>query len=468
VSLLSIQPIRNLSGVAVVAVMTKPFDCVGKCIYCPSSLVSGRKTPKSYTGKEPATMRGLMYGFDAFKQASARIRQLEEIGHKVDKIELIAMGGTFFCHPEKEQEKFVLDCYNAVSGKHAKNINAAKKFAETSKRRIVGLTFETRPDFCGKKEIERMLYFGGTRCELGVQIPSDKIYEKIERGHTVKDVVDSTQLLKDSCFKVCHHLMPGLPGSSPKNDIRLFKKIFSEQEFRPDMIKIYPCLVVKGTKLYDLWIEKKFQPYDTEKAVKVISEIKKIVPKWARIMRIQRDIPTTSIEAGVMNSNIRQLAVCALEKQGKKCNCIRCREAGLKGNREKTESDIFNSKIFVEKYDASNGKEIFVSVEDKNQDTLFGFGRLRIPFRPFRKEIDSKTGLLRELHVYGNVVPLGKSAIETVQHRGIGKKIIEEIEKISSEEFEMKKLLVISGIGVKEYYRRLGFRDDGFYVSKKL
>lgn len=466
-SLLSIKPVRNLSGVAVVAVMTKPFDCVGKCIYCPSSQV-GRKTPKSYTGKEPATMRGLMFDFDAFRQVSARVKQFEETGHEADKIELIAMGGTFLSHPLKEQEKFVMDCFNAVTGKKAKSVESAKKFAEVSEKRIIGFTFETRPDWCSEKIVDRMLEFGGTRCELGVQILSDKIYEKINRGHTVKDVVDATRRLKDSAFKVCYHFMPGLPESNPKLDVELFKKAFEEQEFMPDMIKIYPCLVVKGTKLYEMWQNGEYKPYSTEEAVEVITEFKKIVPKYVRIMRIQRDIPSTLIEGGVKKTNIRQLVGKKLKEKGIECNCIRCREAGLKEYMDKIEPKLENAKILVEKYNASNGLELFVSIEDPEKNSLFGFGRLRIPWKPFRKEIDENTALLRELHVYGSLVPIGKNSENAIQHKGIGKKIVMEIERIAKEDFDKKKLLVISGIGVKEYYKKMGFENDGPYVSKKL
>jgi elongator complex protein 3 len=250
--LLSIKPTRSLSGVSVVAVMTPPNGCVGRCVYCPVSLVDD-KTPKSYTGKEPSTMRSIMFNYNPYKVVENRLQQYEQINKPASKIELIFQGGTFPAESFSHQKYFVKRCFDAVIGKTSKSFSQAKRLAESSKKRIVGITFETRPDECSKLQINRMLSLGGTRVELGVQIPSDFVYKKIVRGHSVKDVVGATQRLKDSGFKVCYHLMPGLPGSSFDHDLEKLSEVFSNPDFSPDMVKIYPCLVIDKTPLHSLW-----------------------------------------------------------------------------------------------------------------------------------------------------------------------------------------------------------------------
>lgn len=468
-NILSIKPVRSLSGVSVVAVMTPPAGCVGTCIYCPVSLVEGM-TPKSYTGKEPSTMRSLMFNYNPYKIVENRLHQYDEINKPASKIEIIFQGGTFPAESFVHQKYFVKRCIDAVNEKTSKNLSQAKLLAESSEKRIVGITFETRPDQCSKLQINRMLNLGGTRVEMGVQIPSDEVYKKIARGHLVKDVVQATQRLKDSAFKVCYHLMPGLYGSSPKHDIEKLQEVFSNKDFMPDMVKIYPCLVIEKTPLYELWKKGKFFPYDTEQASEVISEIKRVIPKWVRVMRIQRDIPADVIAAGVKNSNLREFVEKKMHEKGIECNCIRCREAGLKSHKLKKQIDFSKVKLLREDYDASNGKEIFLSFEEPEFNALIGFARLRIPFNPFRKEIDSKTALIRELHVFGEALRIGDNALQKdTQHKGFGKKLMQEAERIALEEFDIKKLTVIAGLGVRDYYRsKLGYFNDGVFVSKFL
>jgi len=468
VRLLMVKPTRSLSGIAVVALMSKPHNCPGKCIYCPSSLLPNRKTPKSYTGKEPATMRALNANFDPKKQIKNRLVQLDEAGHNTDKVELIVMGGTFLSHTKPYREKFMLDSINAVSGTKCKGISSAKKLAEKTKTRIVGITFETRPDFCGKKEIDSMLSFGGTRCELGVQTIYDSVYKRINRGHSVKDVADATRLLKDSAFKVTYHYMPGLPGVSLAQDKKALKQLFTNASFKPDNLKIYPCLVIEGTRLFEQWKKGEYKPFSTEKAVKLLSYTKQFVPRWNRIMRIQRDIPAQLIAAGVKKSNLRQLVQKEMHKEGKNCQCIRCREAGLLHENQKFKPDIETAKMFVENYEASNGLESFISLEDKKRKCLFGFARLRLPAQPFRKEIDSSSSLLRELRVFGLPLPLHERKTQAIQHKGLGKSLLQKAEEIASNDFDSKKLVVISGLGVRPYYYSLGFKPTGSFVSKKL
>ncbi|MEW6294745.1 MAG: tRNA uridine(34) 5-carboxymethylaminomethyl modification radical SAM/GNAT enzyme Elp3 [Candidatus Diapherotrites archaeon] len=469
IQLLKTKPIRSISGIASVAIMAAPQKCPGECSYCPNSLIESNM-PKSYTGLEPATMRAIANSFDPKKQIENRIEQLNATGHSTQKIELIIMGGTFLASAQNYQKRFMQSCYKAVTGRRTSSMQEALKELEKTRNRLVGITFETRPDFCNKKEINRMLLFGGTRVELGVQNPDNEIYRKISRGHTVKEVINATQLLKDSAFKVCYHLMPGLPFSNPRKDLAMFKKIFSRNEFKPDMAKIYPCLVIKGTKLYEQWRKGLYEPYSTEEAAELIAKAKSFFPKWVRVMRVQRDIPSTVVAAGVKHTNLRQLIEEKMKEKGIKCNCIRCREIGhalLK--KPEIEEELSEPKILVEEYNANKGKEFFISLEDTKNNLLYGFCRLRKPFNPFRKEINERTVLVRELHIYSESLPLKvKPHKREFQHRGFGKKLLEKAEEIAAEELGCKKLLVISGLGVKEYYKKLGFKDDGLYVSKSI
>ena len=294
----------------------------------------------------------------------------------------------------------------------------------------------------------------------GTFIEYDEILKITNRGHTLQDTIEATRLMKDSFLKVTFHMMPGLSLSSREKDISMFKELFSNQSYKPDSLKIYPCLVMPGTGLYGLWKLGKFNPISLEEAAEIITEAKKYIPKYCRIMRIQRDIPTKVTAAGVNRTNLRQYVNELLKKKNITCNCIRCREPrGKEVNWEKV-------KIIHEEYDASNGKEIFISAENVSQDILLGFVRLRIPFKPFRKEITSNSAGIRELHVYGTATALDKKG--EVQHHGLGKQLMNEAERLAKEKFDIKKLLVISGIGVKEYYRNLGYKNDGVYVSKVL
>jgi len=465
ISHLSIKPTRSLSGVAVVAAMAKPHKCPGECIYCPSGI--GQDMPKSYTGKEPAARRAAMFNFSPLRQVRNRVSQLNATGHSTEKIELIIMGGTFLSTETSYQNYFVRRCLDAISEKNSRSLKQAKLNAEKSKNRVIGITFETRPDFCGKREINRMLNLGGTRVELGVQNPNDEIYKIVNRGHTVRDVVDATSLLKDSAFKAAYHIIPGLPGTTTQRDLKTFKSLFTNQDYMPDMLKIYPCLVLENTGLHKMWKAGEYTPLTTEKAASFIAELKPHIPKWVRVMRVQRDIPTNLLSAGVGLSNLRQVVERKMEENGTKCNCIRCREAGISQRKGKNPLPE-KAKIMEERYDASLGKEIFISAEEPKKDLLYGFCRLRIPAHPFRKEITPQTALIRELHVYGTSLPLGEKPRKEFQHMGFGKALLERAEQVAGEEFGMKKMLVISGLGAREYYRALGYKNDGPYVSKKL
>lgn len=463
------KTVRAISGVTIIAVMTKPWPCPQKepCAYCPGGPAYG--VPQSYTGREPATMRGLQFNFDPYAQVKHRIEQLEAIGHTVDKIELIVMGGTFPAMPVDYQFSFIKECLDAITGVRSSSLEEAKRNAEVSPRRNVGITVETRPDWCKEPHVDIMLSYGTTRVEIGVQNIYDDIYALVNRGHTVKDVIEATRIAKDAGLKVVYHMMPGLPGSDFDRDLEAFKRIFTDPDFKPDMLKIYPCLVVKGTKLYDWWIKGLYKPYSTEEAAKLIAEIKKIIPEWVRIMRVQRDIPAYMIEAGPRSSNLREIALRMLKEEGLRCRCIRCRETGHRWLRDHVKPDLEKVEIIVRRYEASMGEEFFISAEDPINDVLIGYLRLRIPSNlAHRPEIANKSAaIIRELKVVGPLVPVGKRPGEEYQHRGFGRALLEKAEEISAD-MGCKKILVTSALGTKRYYMRFGYNYDGPYMSKNL
>jgi len=461
---------RTISGVTVVAVMTQPYPCPQPepCAYCPGGPPFG--VPQSYTGFEPAAMRGLQNEFDPYLQVRSRIEQLQAIGHSVDKIELIIMGGTFPATPLDYQMQFIQRCLDAVTGKESISLEESKKNAETSRIRNAGITVETRPDWAKEKHVDQMLNMGVTRVELGVQNPNDEIYRLVGRKHTVQDVIEATRIMKDSGLKIVYHLMPGLPCSNVEKDFEAFKEIFINPDFKPDMIKIYPCLVLRGTRAYEWYCEGKYKPYTNEEAADLIVEVKKIIPSWIRIMRVQRDIPAPIIVAGVNRSNLRQLVQQKLKEQGVRCRCIRCREVGHRIMIDKVKPNADKVEILTARYAASEGEEVFISAEDSENDVLIGYLRLRIPSeKAHRREIRAKPcSMVRELHVYGPLVPVGKHLAKAWQHRGYGGVLLAEAERITREDYGLKRILVISALGTKQYYMRFGYQYDGVYMSKML
>jgi len=464
------KTVRTISGVSVVAVMTKPAPCPKEapCAYCPGGPQYG--VPQSYTGHEPAAMRGLQNRFNPFRQVTNRMKQLETIGHNIDKVELIIMGGTFPSTSTNYQTRFVQRCLDAITKQRSQSLEEAKKNAERSRVRNVGITVETRPDWAKEAQVDKMLSMGVTRVELGVQNIYDDIYMLVNREHRVKDVVEATQVLKDSGLKVAYHMMPGLPGSNFKRDLKAFQKIFADPDFKPDMIKIYPCLVLKGTQAYEWWKKGEYKPYTTEEAAKLVLEIKRIVPPWVRIMRVQRDIPAYLIEAGVNQSNLRELVQKKLREQNMRCRCIRCREVGHRWLRDKIKPNPDNIKVLTIKERASEGDEIFLSAEDPENDVLVGYLRLRIPSeKAHRPEINSEPcSIVRELHVYGPLVLVGKHVAKAWQHKGFGSILLTEAERLSKEEYDHRKVVITSALGTKQYYERFGYQYNGPYMSKLL
>ncbi len=457
--------IRSLSGVVVVSVLTKPYPCPGKCIYCPTE----KGIPKSYLSGEPAVERAKALKYNPYLQTRIRIDSLTKQGHPIDKIELRIIGATWSAYPEQYRIWFITECFRAANEflsikKQPKKaswqeLRKEQKKNEKTKCRLVGISIETRPDSLNLKEIIRLRKLGVTMVEIGVQTIFDDVLKKCQRGHLVEETIIASKLLKNAGFKVMYQMMPNLPGSNLKKDLTCFETLFADSKFKPDWLKIYPCLVCKGSKLYQLWKKKKYYPYSDKELTELLIKIKKIIPPWVRLSRLIRDIPAFQIEAGCKISNLREIIQKRFKEEGLRCSCIRCREVKEKYN---PQEKIY---LFRQDYDASEGKEIFLSFENKKKTKLFAYLRLRISSNML--PVLKNAAIVRELHTFGQMVPLGKKA-SVAQHKGLGKKLLKEAEKISSKEYSLNKIVVISGIGARDYFRKQGYRLKDEYMAKTL
>ncbi|WP_136601913.1 tRNA uridine(34) 5-carboxymethylaminomethyl modification radical SAM/GNAT enzyme Elp3 [Salinigranum halophilum] len=487
------KPVRTASGVSPIAIMTSPHMCPhGKCLYCPGGPASEFDSSQSYTGHEPAAARGEQNDYDPYGQVTLRLEQLRHIGHPVDKAELILMGGTMTARSHDYQEWFVkraLQAMNEYDLESEPNPAEGRSFAqepgeydfryvedviadnETADVRCVGMTFETKPDWCDPEQIDRMLRLGGTKVEVGVQTTYERINREMHRGHGTQASVDANRRLRDAGFKVGFHMMPGQPGMTREMCVEDFRQLRDNPKWRPDYLKIYPTLVVRGTRVYDQWRREEFDPLTNEEAADIVAEAMGLVPEYTRLQRVQRDIPADFIDAGVWKSNLRQLAEQRAAERGIECRDIRAREVGMND----ADPDPERVELRVKTYEAAGGREQFLAFEDPHHDLLIGFCRLRYPSNspygdrpdadPVREELRD-AAIVRELHVYGSEVGLGGEG--DWQHRGYGRRLVEEAERRASED-GFSKLAVISGIGVRQYYReKLGYRQDGPYVSKQL
>jgi elongator complex protein 3 len=464
--ILLVKPSRTLSGVAPVAVMTSPSPCPhGKCLPCPGGPDHPFHSPQSYTGEEPAAKRAREHDFDPFRQVHARLGQFEILGHRVEKVELIVMGGTMTARPEEYQQAFVSRCIEAMNtypggtpAAEPRDIHEVGDANENAAIRCVAITFETRPDWSKKEQIDRMLDYGVTKVELGVQHVDDEILRYNRRGCTVSDTVAANTLLRDAGLKVGFHMMPNLPSSTLESDRKMFEILFSDPRFRPDFLKIYPTLVTPGSEIEDLWQKNEYHPYAEDDLVDLIAYGKSLIPEFTRLQRIQRDIPAKLIVAGSKHSNFRQLVQNRLKASGKRCRCIRCREIGRLPS-------LAESVIRVMEYDACGGREHFISAV--SDDSLIGFTRLRFPSMVYRPELEG-AALLRELHVYGSLVPVGMDAQAAEwQHRNYGRELLGRAEEIAHGA-GFRRLAILSGIGVRPYYRRQGYERGGPYMIKEL
>lgn len=474
-SMLTRKPTRTISGVATIAAMWMwdDFSCPYSCSYCPQGTHDGETAPKSYTGKEPSARRAIDNAYDPYDQVSARLEQLENIGHPTDKSEIIIMGGTFPSTPYEFQKHFVKRSFDALNGEDAEDLEEAHKINETAKRRNVGLTIETRPDFAKKAHINDFLEFGCTRVEMGVQTLDDAVHERTDRGHGTEEVVESTRRLKDCGFKITYHMMLGLPGESREQDIEKFQQLFNDPRFQPDELKIYPTAVIDGTKLHDQMEAGEYEPLEEGEVYDRLMEIKPNIPPYCRIKRIMRDIPSTEIDDGASRTNARQLLHQKMEKKGLECRCIRCREAGHV--KQKTGETPENVELVQRTYEASEGKEHFLSFEDTEKDIILGYLRLRFPgfaeekaggeeAASLRPEITDNTAIIRQVQVVGPAVPIGDDE-DKIQHSGYGRKLVEHAEEIAKEN-GFEKLAIISAVGTRKYYEKLGYERDGPYMSK--
>lgn len=441
------KPTKTISGITPLAIMLPPRPCNhGACVYCPNLNV-----PQSYTPKSPVVMRASALGYDSRKQVESRLKAFEVMNHPTDKIEIIIMGGTFLEYPKEFQYSFVRGIYEGLNGRNSKNLKEAQKINESSNHRCVALCIETRPDVL---DIDSMREFGCTRVELGVQIIDNKVYKLVKRSHAVQDVVDATKKLKNAGFKIGYHIMPGLPGSNPKKDLKLFKRLFSNSKFKPDQLKLYPCTVMPGSALEKWYWDGKYKPYSEEVTKNLLINMFKFIPRYCRVMRVMREIPPEYIIAGIIHIDLRKSIEEEFRKKKIKLNEIRYREIGF-ALRDKREINL-DLKLKVTKYDASEGKEYFLEIVNKN-NILFGLLRLRI---------FGDKAIIRELHVYGQSLRLGEEG-KLGQHTGLGKWLMNEAEKIVKKN-KLKRVSVISGVGVREYYKKLGYELEETYMVKYL
>ena len=471
------RAVRTLSGVTVITVLTKPFVCPGKCVYCPTE----PNMPKSYLSNEPAAQRAVRHKFDPFDQVQKRILALENNGHKVDKLEVIVLGGTWSAYEKQYQTWFVTQLFYAANtfqsysrtqaqakgrdpakSRTPKTLAEEQKINETAQYRVIGLTLETRPDHIDEAEVKRLRQLGCTRIQLGVQHTDNKILELIRRGDTYENAVTATRLLKETGFKVDHHYMPDLPSSTPAKDLAMFQQVYTDGTLMPDQVKIYPTVVNEYAQLWHWYKNGRYKPYTEKELQDLLLEIKKITPPYVRINRLIRDIPEESIIAGNKITNLRQYLQEELKRLGQPCKCIRCREPRA------DVSEITNSKLQITKYKASAGQEYFLSYESPDNKTIYAFLRLRFNKEPAKNFLPELQGaaLVRELHVYGQMIPVD-SGSSHAQNLGLGRQLMAKAEELTKEQ-GLKKIAVIAGIGVREYYKKLGYSLEGTYMVKYL
>lgn len=459
--LLRTKKVRSLSGIVVVSVLTKPYKCPGKCIYCPTE----KGLPKSYVKNEPAVMRAQLNHFDPYLQTFNRLKALKNAGHPTSKINIRIIGGTWSYYPKSYQTWFIKKCFKAANdfGRNFSNkfsLNHLQKINEKANCKIVEISIETRQDYINISEIKRLRNLGVTKVELGVQSIYDDVLILNKRGHLVNQTVIATRLLKDTGFKIAYQIMFNLPGSNLQRDYKMMKELFENHQFKPDYLKIYPLALIKNTDVYQLYKKKNFKPYSEKELLNLLIKVKKIIPPTVRIERVIRDIPSEQIvEGGAKISNLRQKLLSEISKQNIFCKCVRCREIKNFMNQK--------TKLIRRDYFSSEGKEIFLSIEDNNQKTLFSLLRLRIPSKPLLSVLKD-AGIIREMHTYGYQLKVGTKQKDAAQHKGFGKKLLNEAEKIIKNEFNLSKSVTISGVGVRTYFRKLGYHLENTYMVKKL
>ncbi len=456
---LQMKPTRTVSGVATVTVLTKPFPCPGECLFCPTDV----RMPKSYLHDEPGASRAEYHGFDPYFTTLSRLRALRNIGHATDKIELLILGGTWSYYPEDYQAWFVQRCLDALNEAESSSLEEAQAINETAAQRDVGLVIETRPDYVDAAEVRRLRRLGVTKVQLGAQSCDDHILELNKRGHTVEQTRQAVKLLRAAGFKIQLHWMPNLLGATPETDRVDYLRLWNDPGLRPDELKIYPNALVREAELVQWYDRGEFTPYTDDELIDLIADCKVATPEYARLNRIIRDIPKDHIVAGSTASNLREVVKRKLAAEGRTCRCIRCREV-------RGEAVNVGESVNSIEYETLGGREIFLSV-DTDTGKLAGFLRLSLP----AAEATELTGIaelrraaiIREVHVYGPMVELGRSGVEQAQHSGIGAKLLRAAEE-RAQEMGYDRLAVISAIGTRRYYLRHHFERGELYLIKPV
>lgn len=458
ITTLQVKPTRSQAGVTVVTVLTKPYPCPGKCIFCPTDV----RMPKSYLHDEPGAMRAERHAFDPYEQTQSRIQALENIGHPADKIELLILGGTWSSYRRDYQEWFIKRCLDAMNGVEAATLAEAQTLNARGRRRNVGLVVETRPDHINADELHWFRYLGVTKVQIGVQSLDDRILALNQRGEQVADTRRAIRLLRLAGFKIHAHWMPNLLGATPESDVADFAKLWTDPALRPDELKIYPCMLVENAELYDYWQRGEYRPYTEEEITEVLVACKRQVPPYVRINRVVRDIPTTNVVAGMKKANLRQLAQQEMRRRGLRCRCIRCREI----RRETVSAEEVTLHTLPYETDAT--QEIFLSFE-RQDGRIAGFLRLSLPRPEQPHPLPELNGhaMIREVHVYGPALPLGEESEGEAQHIGLGSQLVEKAKELARAA-GYSQIAVISAIGTREYYARHGFTLDGLYMTAPL
>jgi len=466
------KPMRTLSGVTTVTVLTKPYPCPGKCIFCPTDV----RMPKSYLPDEPGAMRAVEHKFDPYDQVMSRINQLQALGHPTDKIELLILGGTWSSYKRDYQEWFVKRCFDAMNGINHEGHEEHKDLKtegtvvdlpnvhsinEKASHRNVGLVIETRPDEITPDEIKWLRHLGVTKVQMGAQSLDDRILEMNKRGHDVECTRKAIALLRAAGFKIVLHWMPNLHGATPETDREDFARLWTD--FCPDEIKIYPNQLLANAELYEYWQRGEFKPYSTQELIDLIVDIKPTIPRYCRVNRVIRDIPSTNVVEGNRRTSLRQDVHEEMKRRGTVCQCVRCRE--VKGKSVKTGALELNDLV----YQAGAADEHFISFVTPD-DKLAGFVRLSLPGKdsPLTgiSDLDS-AALIREVHVYGQSLPVGAEKDGAAQHAGLGTRLLEEAERVAKEK-GFTRIAVISAVGTRGYYLGRGFERGELYLVKKL
>ncbi len=457
---LQMKPMRTQAGVAVVTVLTKPYPCPGRCVFCPTDA----RMPKSYLHDEPGAQRAERHAFDPYAQTASRLRALETIGHPTGKVELLVLGGTWSSYRRDYQEWFIKRCFDALNGYEAADLAAAQAANETARRRNVGLVVETRQDHIDAGELRWLRALGVTKVQVGIQSLDERVLALNRRGHDVQATRDAFRLLRLAGFKIHGHWMANLLGATPQSDLADYARLWDDPAIRPDELKIYPCMLLANAELYDYWQRGEYTPYTEEELIDLLARCKAQTPRYVRLTRVVRDFPTTNIVAGNKKANLRELAQQRLREAGAPCRCIRCREI----RRDPLPARALELRDLPYASDATT--EHFLSYEtDDGSDRLAAFLRLSLPRPDQPHPFPELAGaaMIREVHVYGPALNPGDDSRGEAQHTGLGAALIDRARAIARAA-GYSRLAVISAVGTRAYYGRLGFAPDGLYMSTAL